>query len=208
MKIAYLALLLFSASLMAQQSPVSSPPLCGLKNVEIQVKLLSPLNSATASQGDAFTTVVQSPEQFTGGTIEGVVKSVTKAAKGFGKGKPSMEFEFTNLSINGRVCRINGELEEVTNSKGVAKVDEEGKAVGHTSNKKRIGSTIGGAGIGALAGAAAGGGLGAIIGAAAGGTAGFLVSSKVTAVGTDIQFLPGSVFTLKVSDFKSGMNGR
>jgi len=202
MKCFIIVLLLLGGVASAQSSATGteSSPNCGLKDVSVHIKLLSPLGTTTARPGDAFTTAVQSPPQFTGGMIEGSVKKLVRAERGFGRGKPSIELEFTTLTFNNRTCHISGELMEVTNSKGVAKVDDEGRAVGHTSNKKRIGATVGGAMLGALAGAYAGGSSGAAVGAAAGAAAGFVLSSTMTTVGKDIQFEPGSIFTLQVSD--------
>jgi hypothetical protein len=179
-------------------------PPCGLKNELIDVELLSPLSTATAKPGDTFTSNVVSPDRLKGAKIEGDVKNLVKAERGLGKGKPRIELEFSTLTFNNRTCQISGELRDVKNSKGVAHVDDEGRAIGHTSNKKRIGSTVGGAMLGALVGFAGGGGGGAIAGAAAGGLAGFIISSTMTTAGTDISFKPGSLFTLNVSDVRGG----
>jgi hypothetical protein len=199
--------LFYGGTTLAQQTTANgASPSCGLKDVVFNIKLLSPLGTETAKPGDAFTMMVQTPSQFSGATIEGTVKTLVKAERGFGKGKPKIELEFTTLTYNNRTCHIAGDLKEVTNSKGVAKVDDEGRVVGRTSNKKRMGALLGGAALGALVGAAEGGGQGAIIGAAAGGTAGFILSSTMTAAGSDIQFQPGSVFTLQVSDARNGIH--
>lgn len=200
--IAFTLILMVNSLSIQQTSPseAGQPPRCGLKDIPIQAKLLSPLGTMTASPGDAFTMSIESPESYRNGAIEGTVKTLVKAERGFGKGKPKIELEFDRLTYGNRTCRITGELAEVTNSKGVAKVDDEGRVIGHTSNKKRIGGVLGGMLVGALAGAAAGGGTGAAVGAVAGGVAGFALVSTMTTTGTDIQFQPGAIFTLHISD--------
>jgi hypothetical protein len=197
------AFVLFANTAFALQTPANSSnalPPCGLKNELIEVELLSPLSTATAKPGDTFTSNVNTPDRLKGAKIEGDVRSLVNAKRGFGKGKPRIEMEFTTLTFDNRTCRISGELRDVKNSKGVAHVDDEGRAIGHTSNKKRIGASLGGSMLGALAGYAMGGYSGAIAGAAAGGVAGFLISSTLTTAGTDITFQPGALFTLNVSD--------
>jgi hypothetical protein len=180
------------------QSAQPLPP-CAFNNVTMTVELLSPLTTKTARPGDAFLVNVTSPDQLADAKIEGDIKSMVKAERGIGKGKPHIELEFSTLTMNGRSCRLTADLQEVRNSKGVAHVDDEGSAIGHTSNKKRIAGTLGGALLGSLVGYAASGGSGAATGAAVGGMAGLLLTSKLTTTGTDITFQPKSVFILQAS---------
>lgn len=189
-----------TVTLCAQQSQRPQLPPCKLQNLQVQVQLMSPLSTASAKPGDAFTTNVVAPPQLKDAKIEGDVKSLVQAQRGFGKGKPHIEMEFTTLTTANQTCAITGDLQDVKNSKGVANVDDEGRVIGHTSNKKRVGTTLGFAALGALAGyAATGSGTGALGGSAVGAAVGFVLSSTLTTAGTDIDFQPNSVFTLKVS---------
>ncbi len=130
---------------------------------------------------------------------------MAKAERGIGKGKPHIELEFITFTFNGRTCRLTGDLQDVRNSQGVAHVDDEGRVIGHTSNKKRVGATLGGAMLGALAGYAAAGKDGAYAGAAVGGAAGLILSSTMNTAGTDITFLPGSIFSLNISGYRASV---
>jgi len=110
---------------------------------------------------------------------------------------------FDSLSFGGRTLSVAAVLEDVSNSKGVKNVDEEGRVIGKTSNKKRVGSVIGGALTGALIGAMSAGGVGAAVGAGAGAGAGLAVGLTMTTTGSQIEFRPGSIFTLKISDSRA-----
>jgi hypothetical protein len=112
-------------------------------------------------------------------------------------------FAFDTLTFNGRTAPISAVLKEVFNSKGVKDVDEEGRVIGKSSNKKRTEAALGGALVGALVGGLRGGGGGAAAGAAIGAGAGLAVGITLTATGTDIEFRPGSHFSIEVSDSRT-----
>jgi hypothetical protein len=170
----------------------------GLHNVEFVVKLLSPINTSTARAGDAFTASVDTPSEYRGAAIEGRITKLRKAKRAGGKAE--VQFQFETLTYNSRTGRISAELHSVVNSKGMKNVDEEGRIIGKTSKKKRIGATVGGAALGGIIGAVAGGASGAAIGAAAGAAGGLMVGVTMTTSGSNIEFGPGSIFTLRVSD--------
>jgi hypothetical protein len=173
-----------------------------LHNQQFVVKLLSPLSTKTSRQGDAFSALVNSPPQFQGGILEGRITTLNKAQKGMGKDKAEILFEFDSLTFSGQTGPVAAELHDVSNSKGVKDVDEEGRIIGKSSNKKRILSTALGAGGGAIIGGLTGGAAGAAIGGAAGAAAGLAIGLKMTTAASDIELQPGSMFTLTISDAK------
>jgi hypothetical protein len=186
----------FSSQLPAQ----TQPPGLGLKNASFVVKLLSPISTKTSNQGDMFTAVVEQPTDYQGAVIEGKITKLKKPKKGVGKGKAEIAFQFESITVNGNTMPVSADMKEVTNSKGVKAVDEEGQVIGKTSNKKRVGAAVAGAGLGAVVGALAGGARGAAAGSMVGLGVGLAVGLKMTTSGSDLEFLPGSHFTLYVSD--------
>jgi hypothetical protein len=162
-------------------------------------KLLAPISTKTSSVGDRFTAEVQDPEQFSGAILEGRITKLKAPARGLGKGKPAISFQFDTITFKGETNPVSADLTAVSNSKGVKDVDEEGEVVGKTSNAKRAKFAALGALAGAALGAAAGGGTGAAEGAALGAGAGLLIAVSMTAAGSDVEFYPGSLFTLQVS---------
>lgn len=180
--------------------PAQSPASFGLKHSSFVVKLLSPISTKTSNEGDMFTAVVESPSEYQGAVVEGKIMKLKKPKKGVGKGKAEIAFEFDSMTVNGRTGSLTADLKDVTNSKGVKSVDEEGRVIGKTSNMKRVGAAAAGAGLGMLVGALAGGAKGAAVGGAAGLGLGLAVGLRMTTTGSDLEFLPGSHFTLDVSD--------
>ena len=172
----------------------------GIKDQTFVIDLLSPLSTKTAKPGDTFTASVSSPPQFVGAIIEGRINNMKKPKKGAGKGNASVEFEFDTMTFHGKTSTMTMQLTDIANSKGVKNVDDEGRAIGRTSQKKRVGMAFGGAALGALAGYALGGASGAMIGAGVGAVAGLAIGMTMTTSGSDIEFRPGSKFTLTVTD--------
>ncbi len=184
---------LATSSLQAAQQ---AQPL-GLHDTTFTAKLLSPLSTKTSQRGDTFSVEVISPGEYEGSIIEGRVNNVKKAKK---QKKAEISFAFETLTFKGRTYPIQADLKDVANSKGVKEVDDEGHAIGKTSNKKKILGTLAGGGLGALLGGLAAGGKGAAAGATIGAAAGFAIAIGLTTSGTDVEFAPGSTFTLLVSD--------
>jgi hypothetical protein len=172
----------------------------GLNQAVFVVKLTSPLSTQSAKPGDSFTASVQQPVAYQGAEMEGRITSLKRPTKGKGKGRAEIQFEFDRLTLNGRRGAIKADVQQVANSSGVNKVDEEGRVIGTTSKKKRVGATLVGAAAGGAIGAVAAGAGGAAVGAGAGAAAGLLIGVKFSTTGSDIRFAPGSTFTLKVSD--------
>jgi len=155
------------------------------------------LSRRSVQKLDAQALSVVSPEAYQDAHIEGKIQDTKPAKK---SNKAEISFAFTTLIKGEKRYPIEADLAEVSNSKGVKNVDEEGRVIGKSSMKKKLAGTAAGAGIGAAIGALAGGGKGAGIGAAAGAGAGLLLTIGFTTSGSDIEFLPGSVFTMTVSD--------
>jgi hypothetical protein len=170
----------------------------GIHDKEFVVKLMSPISTKTSQRGDSFTAQVVSPAEYQGAVMEGKITDVKKAKKG--NAKAAILFQFQTLTVGDKTAPITADLKQVANSKGVKEVDEEGRAIGKSSNKKKAGSALAGAAVGSLIGGLAGGAKGAAVGAGAGAAAGLLFAVTLTASGTDMEFAPGSEFTLAVSD--------
>jgi len=178
-------------------------PAFGLNNTTFVVRLLSPLNTKTARVGDTFTASVEEPSQFQGGVMQGSITKLKRPKRGGGKGKAAeVRFQFETLTFNNSTEKISADLTEVKNSKGVSNVDEEGQAIGVSSKKKAIGAGVAGGVLGGVLGGLRGGASGAAEGAAIGTAAGLAIGLTMTTQASDIEFQPGSLFTLTVSDSK------
>lgn len=178
-------------------SPKPAPPPLGLKNTEMSVKLMSPISTKTSKSGDRFTAQVLTPDTYDGAFMEGRIASV-KAAKN--RDKAEISFQFETLTFQNATHRVQADLKEVANSQGVKNVDEEGRAIGKSSKKKALESALIGSAVGGILGGAMGGAKGAAVGAGAGAGAGLLFAIKFTTSGSQMEFAPGSIFTLDVSD--------
>jgi hypothetical protein len=189
-----------AATLSAQTPPESQTQALGLQHVSLVAKLLSPISTKTSNEGDMFTAIVEEPTQYQGAVLEGKVTKLKRPKKGTGKGKAEIAFEFDTITFNSTSAPVTVDLKEVQNSKGVKAVDEEGRVIGKTSNKKRAFAALAGGALGASIGALAGGAQGAAKGGAIGLAAGLALGLTMTTAGSDLEFLPGSHFTLDVSD--------
>lgn len=169
----------------------------GLKDVQFEARLLMPISTEASKRGDRFPAQILSPPNFRGGIIEG---QITKVSKAKGRKKAEILFQFEKLNIRGRSFPVRADLRDVANSKGVKNVDEEGQVIGKSSHKKQLAGAAVGAGIGALIGGLMNGSKGAAAGAGIGAAAGFVIAVSFTTSGSQIDFAPGSIFTLVVSD--------
>lgn len=196
-----LLLVLTSGALLNAQPPAQTETEgVALEHATFTVRLLSPISTNTSSEGDMFTAVVEEPAEYRAAIFEGRITKLKKSKKGLGKGKAEIAFQFDAITFNGKTTLVDADLTEVANSKGVKSVDEEGQVIGKTSNKKRIIASAVGAGAGAVVGGILGGGKGAALGSMIGLGAGTAVGLTMTTTGANLEFLPGSTFTLDVSD--------
>lgn len=145
----------------------------------IRARMEGTITSKTARAGDTFTASVTEPVYSSNGVLvipsgsklTGRVDSAIPAKKG---GKPgTIDVSFTAVRLpNGTTRRINGSLTDLTSDD--AKSNAEGTASGDRMKHRKIIFIGGGAGGGALLGAAIGGGKGALIGGLLGAGGGFL----------------------------------
>ena len=145
----------------------------------LRARMEGTISSKTARAGDTFQASVTEDVYSTNGVLVipsgskviGRVDSAVPAAKG---GKPgTIDVSFTSVRLpNGTTRRINGSLTDLDSDD--AKSNPEGTASGDKMKHRKIIFIGGGAGGGALLGAAIGGGKGALIGGLLGAGGGFL----------------------------------
>jgi hypothetical protein len=199
--IAFCSALLFAAQWTLAQTNPSGPeslPL-GLKNLVMHVKLMSPISTKTSKAGDRFSVQVLDPALYAGAILEGHIGTIKTARN---HQKAEISFQFETLTFQFATHRIQADLKEVANSQGVKNVDEEGHVIGKTSKKKAMESALIGSAVGGILGAALGGAKGAALGAGAGAGAALLFAITFTTSGSQMEFAPGSTFTLNISDRK------
>jgi hypothetical protein len=137
------------------------------------------LSTKTTRDGDRFSMTVNSPPQYNGAVIEGLVSSVNASGRVSGRADMALNFQ-TIGQRNGPTTQFAGIIESMrTPGGGTVRVDNEGKVEPTDSQTEKTVTrgTIGGA-LGAIIGAIAGGGKGAAIGAVigAGGAAGTVIA--------------------------------
>jgi hypothetical protein len=155
------------------------------------------LSSKTARIGQTFTANVVEPVYSStgavlvpeGSVLTGRVDAVTPAAKG---GKPgAIDVSFRRIRTpNGTSRVINGMMTDLVTDKG--KTDNEGTVSGDRMKHRKVIFIGGGAGGGAILGAAIGGGKGALIGGLLGAGGGYL-GQKLTK-GEEAQVRVGTEF--------------
>ena len=152
---------------------------------EFDVRLQSPLSSATAQVEDRFeaTTMVDLRQDDdvlvpAGSMLRGTVRSVSKATRVDRKG--SLTVDFDRITIRGRSYPIRATVTQALESEGIA------------GEKGKIGA---GAGVGAIIGGILGGVKGAIAGILVGG-GGVLAATE----GKDVQLDPGTVLRVRLDE--------
>ncbi len=171
--------------------PPSNEPL-GLNDVEIYVKLMSPMSTQTSSVGDGISAQVLTAP-YTGAIIQGRIASLKTDKNGK---KAEMTFQFETMTFRNATYRIQADLKEFSNSHGTGNADEQGQVIGKTSKKKNV--KLAGSGKGGVFGAAMRGAKDATLGTS--GAKEVLVIIKLTANAAEMALAPGSLFTLRVSD--------
>ena len=169
-----------------------------IKQSVFVVNLTSPISTKDSKPGDTFTAVVLEPAEHAGSVVEGHIRKV-EPAKNMEAPKSRILFGMETLTEGDKTYKIQAELQDVVNSKGMAKVDEEGQVIAKGNAGKRALAGIGGGGLGSFAGGMLGGGIGSLAGGLAGGALGYVIALDVTASSHNIEFYPGSHFTIEVT---------
>lgn len=189
--VAFLAVVFFQCGTAQAQKP---------KNGTYVVSLLAPIGTRMSKEGDTFTAKVIQPAELQDAIIEGKVTKVEPAKKGLAP-KSTMLFGFSTITMaDNKTYKIHANLKQVTNSKGVGKVDDEGQVIGYGNGLKKALGASGGAGVGALAGGLLGGWSGALIGGAVGGAGGYFITLEVTTNGENVDLYAGTHFTLELEN--------
>ena len=151
--------------------PGNYPPISVPENMEMRLRLTSPLNTRTSKVGDRFTAVITSPSSYEGATVEGHIASLNRSGRVSGKTELALAFDSITL-MDTQQGPLNANLERILISEQVKKVDEEGRI--ESGSRTRDSEVRGGVGAaaGAIIGGIAGGGKGALIGLILGGAAG------------------------------------
>lgn len=181
----------------AAKRPAATTAFTVPSGTRIRVRMNETLHSRSAKAGDRFTVTVREPVYASNGAIVvpvgseiiGRVDAAKPAVKGGKVGE--LDVSFIQLVLpNGTKRTINGSLTELVSDD--AKSDEEGTARGDKMKHRKVIWYGGGAGGGALLGAAIGGGKGALIGGIIGAGAGIL-GERLTK-GEDAEVKSGTEF--------------
>ncbi len=169
-----------------------------VKNAQFVVKLTAPISTATSKAGDQFTALVVLPTDYQGAIFEGTIKKV-EPARDRRRPHSNIDFRFETLTIGDMTYAVQADITDFANSKGVAKVNEEGVLVARANTGAKKKSSLFGAMAGMAAGYAMGGATGMLIGGAAGGALGYGLAAEFGSSSVNMEFYPGSQFTLQVS---------
>jgi OmpA-OmpF porin, OOP family len=161
------------------------------QEMELQVELMNRVATDTSRKGDLVSVRVTSPANFQGAVVEGKIAEAKSGAKS--NGQSVLDIDFDTLRFNGAVTSINSRIKSVSNSKGQANVDEEGRILGRAENSNRPKGSFGlGRAIGNISG-----GKAARIGAATDTAAAAVLS--VSSDAPNLRLDPGARFMLAAS---------
>jgi len=119
-RVAFTVGLLWSAAVVvAQRSDLQIPP-----GTILQIRQLSPLSTSFNRKGDLVSAKIVEPPAMQGGFLEGEISDIRDGDKG-----ARIEFEFHTVYLMGQSIAVAAMPVEVTNSRGVAGVDESGVAI-------------------------------------------------------------------------------
>ncbi len=168
----------------------------GLDNQAMTARLMSPIGTKTSKRGDTLVAQVLSPAQYQGAIILGRVTIIRRAQQ---HTVARLSFTLETLTLRGMTYRIRAQLTEAANSHGAKQRDEEGRALVRTQKKKAVDATLPGEVVGAAVGTILGNEKGAAV-AAAGGNATLVIETTFSTDSPNVEFAPGSEFSLLVSD--------
>lgn len=165
-------------------------------DVEMKIRLTSPINTRVSREGDRFTAVVLDPIDHADATIEGHIANLKRSGKATGKTELALAFD-TIRWRDGRSGRLAAQVVRVYESETVKTIDEEGNVQSASRGKDTATRTAGGGAIGAIIGGIAGGAKGAVIGAVIGAGAG--VGSVYIQGGKDLVLEPGTEILIRTA---------
>lgn len=165
-------------------------------DIEMKVRLTSPINTRVSREGDRFTAVVLDPGDYAEATIEGHIANLKRSGKATGKTELALAFD-TIRWRDGRSGRLAAQVVRVYESETVKTIDEEGNVQSASRGKDTATRTAGGGAIGAIIGGIAGGAKGAVIGAVIGAGAG--VGSVYIQGGKDLVLEPGTEILIRTA---------
>jgi outer membrane lipoprotein SlyB len=167
-------------------------------NTRLTAVLNTDLSTKEVNAGNRFSMYVQSPSQYRGAEIEGVVSNIESSGRVTGRAEMTLNFERIRLR-DGSTYEFGGDIESIRTPDGKdVRIENEGTVKEDDSQSTRTITRTGvGAAIGAVIGAIAGGGSGAAIGAAVGAGTG---AGSVLIQGRDNLDLPsGTEVTIRAS---------
>src|SRR5947209_6698891 len=83
------------------------------QNTQITAKLTAPISTKTSNAGDRFTAIVEEPKEIEGAILEGQITKIKAPARGMGKGKPEIVFQFETMTNKGLTNAIRANLTDV-----------------------------------------------------------------------------------------------
>jgi hypothetical protein len=167
-------------------------------NTVLTAVLNTDLTTKDISPGNRFQMEVQSPSQYRGAVIDGVISNVESSGRVTGRAEMTLNFERIRLRDGSR-HEFRGNIENIRTPDGKdIRIENEGTIQDEDSQSTRTITRSGiGAAIGAIIGAVASGGSGAAIGAAVGAGAG---AGSVLIQGRENLDLPsGTEVTIRAS---------
>src|SRR5262245_49516087 len=167
-------------------------------NTRLTAILNTDLSTKDPNSGNRFSMDVQSPGQYRGAVIEGVVSNIESSGRVTGRAEMTLNFDQIRLRDGSRY-EFAGYLESIRTPDGKdVRIENEGTIKEDDSQSTRTITRSGiGAALGAIIGAVAGGGKGAAIGAGVGAGAG---AGSVLIQGRDtLDLASGTEVTIRAS---------
>ena len=173
--------------------PISSNDFYIPNGTRLSATLRGTVNTRGSQVGDRFVMVVDSPSQYRGAELEGIIAQADSSRRFTGRANVVMNFD--TIRVNGRAYRFAGIIDGVTAYNGDRiTVNNEGAISDRSRTTETVARAGIGAALGAIIGAIAGGGSGAAIGAGVGAGVG---AGSVLITGRDtIELGPGSRFDI------------
>jgi outer membrane protein OmpA-like peptidoglycan-associated protein len=119
------------------------------QEMDLQVELMNRVSTETSRKGDLVSARIISPAAFQGSLLEGKVQESISGSKS--RGESVLDIQFDMLRQGSTVTPINSRVKSVANSKGEVNVDEDGRVISRSGEKKPsrtsgLGRALGGLG--------------------------------------------------------------